>query len=63
MRKVQAAAARAQELREMLSAYRQMTIEEVEDSQWGDLQVELEGELWRLEQELFDTRHRPFKAA
>jgi hypothetical protein len=49
---------RVEELREMLAAYRQMTIEEVEASDWGDVQFEIEEELWRLEQELFDVRRR-----
>ena len=56
-------AARVEELRAMLAAYRQMTIEEVEDGGWGDVQIEIEEELWRLEQELFDTRRRSRKAA
>jgi len=47
----------------MLAAYRRMSIEEVEDSGWGDLQVEIEDELWRLEQELFDRHHRRGTAA
>ncbi len=42
----------------MLAAYRQMTIEEVEEAGWGDVQFEIEEELWRLEQELFDRRRR-----
>jgi hypothetical protein len=49
---------RVEELRAMLAAYRQMTVEEVEDGQWGDVQFEVEEELWRLEQELFDVRRR-----
>ena len=46
--------ARAEELRAMLAAYRVMTVEEVEEGGYGDLQVEIEAELWRLEQELAD---------
>jgi hypothetical protein len=38
----------------MLAAYRRMTVEEVEEGGWGDLQIEIESELWRLEQELAD---------
>jgi len=49
---------RVEELRAMLAAYRLMTIEEVEASDWGDVQFEIEEELWRLEQELFDVRRR-----
>ncbi len=63
MRKPRMIANRAEELRAMLAAYRSMTIEEIEDGEWGDLAVELEGELWQLEQELFDRRQRPPKAA
>jgi hypothetical protein len=46
--------ARIDELRSMLDAYRHLTVEEVEDGNWGDVQIEVEAELWRLEQE----RHR-----
>lgn len=47
----------------MLAAYRLMTVEEVEESGWGDLEIELEGEVWRLEQELLDQAgHRPAAA-
>jgi hypothetical protein len=49
---------RVDDLRAMLAAYRQMTIEEMEDGAWGDLQIEIEGDLWRLEQELSDARRR-----
>ncbi len=49
---------RVEELRAMLAAYRQMSIEEVEETGWGDVQVEIEEELWRLEQELYDRRRR-----
>jgi hypothetical protein len=56
-------AARVDELRAMLAAYRQMTVEEVEDGGWGDVQIEIEEELWRLEQELFEARRRSRKAA
>jgi hypothetical protein len=58
MRKVDNLSVRARELRAMLAAYRLMTVEEVEDSGWGDIQIEIEGELWRLEQELHDLRAR-----
>lgn len=49
---------RIEELRAMLAAYRQMTIEEVEQTSWGDVQFEVEEELWKLEQELYDRRRR-----
>jgi hypothetical protein len=49
---------RVEELRAMLAAYRQMTVEEAERGDWGDVQIEVEEELWRLEQELYDTRRR-----
>ncbi len=62
MRKTDPVMKRAEELRAMLAEYRRMTVEEVEDGEWGDLQVEIEGELWRLEQELFD-RHTGKRAA
>lgn len=53
---------RVEELRAMLAAYRRMTIEEVEDGEWGDVQFEVEEELWRLEQEMFDVRRRLYAA-
>ena len=37
-------ARRVEELRAMLAAYRQMTIEEIENSDWGDMQIELDKE-------------------
>ncbi len=63
MRNGEPNAARVRELREMLSGYREITIEEAEAGNRGDVQVELEGELWRLEQELFDPRKRGPRAA
>jgi hypothetical protein len=63
MRKAKTTIARAEELKAMLTAYRQLTIEEAERGNWGDIQVELEAELWRIEQELFDrTSRRPYAA-
>ncbi len=47
----------------MLAVYRQMTIDEIEEGGWGDVQFEIEQELWRLEQELFDARRRTWRAA
>lgn len=35
----------------MIAAYRQLTVEEAEFSDAGDLELEMEAELWRLEQE------------
>ncbi len=43
---------RIAELRAMLAAYRHLTVEEAENGNWGDIEIELEAELWRLEQEL-----------
>lgn len=63
MRKAKAISARAEELRAMLAAYRRMTVEEVEESGWGDLEVELESELWRLEQDLAETGRGRWQAA
>jgi hypothetical protein len=54
---------RVEELRAMLAAYRRLTIEEADEGDWGDIQIELESELWRLERELFDTRLRHRTAA
>jgi hypothetical protein len=51
-------AARIDELKAMLASYRLLTVEEAEQGDWGDAQVELEGELWRLEQEIFELRRR-----
>ncbi len=47
----------------MLAAYRCLTIEEAERDNWGDMQVEIEAELWRLEQELVAPRARRSLAA
>ncbi len=44
--------ARVTELRAMLAAYRGLTVEEAESGNWGDIEIEVEAELWRLEQEL-----------
>jgi hypothetical protein len=58
MKKPNPKAIRLEELRCMLASYRLMTVEEVESTGWGDLAIELEGEIWRLEQELYDDGHR-----
>jgi len=42
--------ARLAELKEMLAAYRHMTIEEAEATDAGDRQIEIEQEVWLLEQ-------------
>lgn len=49
--------ARLVELREKLAAYRHMTIEEAEATDAGDRQIEMEHEVWLLEQERYK---RPF---
>jgi hypothetical protein len=59
MKKPNPKAVRLAELKTMLVSYRLMTIEEVESSGWGDLEIELEGEIWRLEQELLDEDRLP----
>ncbi len=63
MKKATSEATRVQELRAMLAVYREMSIEEIEDGGWGDVQFEIEQELWRLEQELVDARRRIWPAA
>jgi hypothetical protein len=63
MRKSRTAVARAEELRAMLAAYRHLTVEEAERGNWGDIQVELEEELWKLEQALPDRDARRPSAA
>ncbi len=63
MKKVNPKVARLEELKAMLAAYRRMTVEEVEASGWGDMELELEGEVWLLEQELLEeTRRHPAAA-
>jgi hypothetical protein len=59
MKKPDPKVVRIEELKAMLASYRLMTIDEVEASGWGDLQIELEGEVWRLEQELYDQLRLP----
>ncbi len=56
MNKTRPGETRIEELAAMLAAYRQMTVEEIEEGGWGDVRTEIEDELWRLEQELFDRR-------
>jgi len=63
MKKPNPKAVRIEELKTMLASYRLMTVEEVEATGWGDLAIELEGEIWRLEQELVDEHVRPRRAA
>jgi hypothetical protein len=59
MKKPNPKAVRLSELKAMLASYRFMTVEEVESTGWGDLETELEGEVWRLEQELLDDDRLP----
>jgi hypothetical protein len=54
---------RLQELKAILSCYRLMTVDEVESTDWGDLEIQLEGEVWRLEQELHDEARSHPEAA
>jgi len=54
---------RVAELRAMLAAYRHLTVEEAQNGNWGDIQIELEAELWRLEQELYRQTARRRVAA
>jgi len=42
------------ELRAIIEAYRNLTVEEAEESGAGDLEIEAVAELWRLEQEVLD---------
>lgn len=46
--------ARMAELRAIIEAYRNLTVEEAEESGAGDLEIEAVAELWRLEQEVLD---------
>jgi hypothetical protein len=59
MKKPNPKTGRLEELKCMLASYRLMTVEEVESTGWGDLAIELEGEIWLLEQEMYDEDHRP----
>jgi hypothetical protein len=63
MRKPDPKTIRLQELKAMLASYRLMTVDEVESTGWGDLEIELEGEVWLLEQELHDEARRQKAAA
>jgi hypothetical protein len=54
---------RLQELKAILSSYRLMTVDEVEATGWGDLEIQLEGEVWQLEQELHDEARAHPEAA
>lgn len=49
--------ARIAELRAIIDAYRQMTVEEAEQADAGDQEIEAQTELWRLEQDRLD--HAP----
>lgn len=50
---------RIMELRAIIAAYSQMTVEEAMESDAGDREIEAEAELWRLEQELHDAGSDP----
>jgi len=63
MKNFDAKVARLEELKAMLSEYRQMTVEQVEASGWGDREIEIEAEVWRLEMELVDEGRRRSEAA
>ena len=56
-------AARVAELQAILVAYRHLTVEEAETGNWGDIEIEVESELWRLEQELHSLTRRRLAAA
>ncbi len=56
MRRIRPEIARLVELKSMLSAYRQMTIDEAEAGDAGDRQIEIEHEVWILEQDLHDRK-------
>jgi hypothetical protein len=47
-------ATRIAELRAIIAAYAEMTVEAAEQSDAGDQEIEARAELWRLEQELAD---------
>jgi hypothetical protein len=47
----------------VLAAYIHLTVEEAENGNWGDIEIELEAELWRLEQELCGETPRARVAA
>ncbi len=51
--------ARITELRAIIDAYRQMTVEEAEQADAGDQEIEAQTELWRLEQERLDHAPEP----
>jgi len=63
MKRADPKSARLAELKAMLAAYRLMSVEEVEATGWGDLEIELESEVWRLEQELLEEAKRHPEAA
>ncbi|MSO45157.1 MAG: hypothetical protein EXQ59_00090 [Acidobacteria bacterium] len=63
MKKHSAKLERLRGLQEMLSDYRRMTIEETEATSWGDREIEIEGEVWRLEMELLAEHSHRTRAA
>jgi hypothetical protein len=62
MAQIRREAARLAELKAMLLAYRHMTLEEAEAGDAGDRQIEIEHEVWRIEQDLH-ARKLPARAA
>ena len=62
MARVHREQARLAELKEILAAYRHMTIDEAEATGAGDHQFEIEQEIWRIEQEQH-PRKAPSRAA
>jgi hypothetical protein len=54
---------RIAELRAILDACRHLTVEEADNGNWGDIQIELEAEVWRLEQDLHADSARRAVAA
>jgi hypothetical protein len=54
-------AARIAELRAIIASYHAMTVEEAEQTDAGDREFEARTELWRLEQEMLESRKRDLK--
>ncbi len=57
MRVTRLEGARVEELLAMLAAYH-VVFQEIEETGCADVSVEIEHELWELEQELYDPRRR-----
>ncbi len=58
MNKTKCASLRVEELRATLAAYRPTIIGKAEEPGSDEVQFEIEEELWRLEQDLYDPRLR-----